>query len=192
MGQTRHKLLFQTLNYLQSSPRSCPWFAANDGEGGQHHLHHQRRWCAPPSAEPLLRCLLRLQVVPPVMSASVWESDCSSSHGLRSGEQGGSSNAPHPHPQHCGLRSIFTPYVTIKRSDLMTRDMRFAGLVPVASAHIPPSGGNIYKYMPRTFQRVYAISHVSTFGETGRERKVFHNLRRDLLTYIYPSSVFSC
>ena len=49
--------------------------------------------------------------------------------------------------------------------------MWFTGLLPAAAAHISPSGGNIYKYMPRTFQRTYAISYVATFGQRERERE---------------------
>jgi hypothetical protein len=52
-----------------------------------------------------------LQVVPPVMSASVWESDCSHMDWGQENREA-ALTLPTPIPQHCGLRSIFTPYVT--------------------------------------------------------------------------------
>jgi hypothetical protein len=43
---------------------------------------------------------------------------------------------------------------TIKRWVHDWKVVSFAYLVPVAPAHVEPSGGNIYKYMSRTFKRV--------------------------------------
>jgi hypothetical protein len=84
--------------------------------------------------------VLCLQIICHTVSASAWESE--QLHGLRSGQYGGCCNTSHL--QHCRLCSIFTLYPTIKWKDNDWYDMWFACLLPVASAHIPPSVGNIY------------------------------------------------
>jgi hypothetical protein len=39
--------------------------------------------------------------------------------------------------------------------------MWFAFLLPVAPVNIPPSDGNVQKYMPCAFKHIYAISHIA-------------------------------
>jgi hypothetical protein len=64
---------------------------------------------------------------------------------------------------------VFVPYSLCmpqyNNEDMNKKDVWLSCLLPVAPVNIPPSDGNIYKYLPQAFKHVYAISWTATFWQ---------------------------